>query len=60
VKARGEDVLELHLLRFTPIDQVPADLRKYHFNDIYIIARDAELHRRAQAAAATGAPTPGA
>jgi hypothetical protein len=52
IKAHGEDVLELHLLRFTPIDQVPEELRKYHFNDVYIMARDAELYRREQAARA--------
>jgi hypothetical protein len=51
VKAKGEDVLELHLLRQTPIDLVPQELRKYHFNDIYIQARDAELLRQQQAAA---------
>ena len=54
VKAKGEDVLELHLLRSTPMDLVPQELRKYHFNDIYILARDAELYRREQAARASG------
>ncbi|HEX2211219.1 MAG TPA: toll/interleukin-1 receptor domain-containing protein [Longimicrobium sp.] len=49
VELHGEDVLELHLLRYTPINQVPVDLRRYHFNDIYIIARDAELYRRVEA-----------
>jgi hypothetical protein len=57
VQAKGEAVLELHLLRHTPIDQVPEELRKYHFNDMYIMARDAELYRREQAAkAAANAP----
>lgn len=55
VAAHGEDVLELHLLRYTPIDQVPEDLRKYHFNDLYILARDAELYRREQAEKAAAA-----
>jgi hypothetical protein len=45
VQAKGESVLELHLLRYTPIDQVPPDLRKYHFDDPYIRHRDAELYR---------------
>jgi hypothetical protein len=59
VKAKGEDVLELHLLRSTPMDLVPEELRKYHFNDIYILARDAELYRREQGARAA-ADAPGA
>lgn len=54
VKAKGEDVLELHLLRATPMDLVPEELRKYHFNDVYLLARDAELYRREQAAKAAG------
>ena len=54
VQAKGEDVLELHLLRYTPIDLVPEELRKYHFNDIYLMVRDAELYRREQAAKASG------
>jgi hypothetical protein len=60
VQVKGEDVLELHLLRHTPIDQVPEELRKYHFNDVYIMARDAELYRREQAAKAAAANTPAA
>lgn len=52
VKAKGEDVLELHLLSLTPMELVPEDLRKYHFNDIYLQVRDAERHRRAQREAA--------
>ena len=60
VQTKGEDVLELHLLRHTPIDQVPEELRKYHFNDKYIMARDAELYRREQAARAAAANAPGA
>lgn len=55
VKAKGEHVLELHLLRHTPIDQVPQELRKYHFDDPYIRHRDAELYRREQAAKADAA-----
>ncbi|HEX5871601.1 MAG TPA: toll/interleukin-1 receptor domain-containing protein, partial [Longimicrobium sp.] len=60
VEKKGEDVLELHLLRHTPIDQVPEELRKYHFNDVYLLARDAELYRREQAAKAAAASTPDA
>lgn len=62
VQAKGEGVVELHLLRFTPIETVPQELRKYHFNDVYILARDAELYRReqeAKAKAAAGGPKPG-
>ncbi|WP_420129831.1 TIR domain-containing protein [Longimicrobium sp.] len=55
IQTKGEDVLELHLLRHTPIDQVPEELRKYHFNDAYIMARDAELYRLEQAAKAAAA-----
>jgi hypothetical protein len=54
VEAKGPDVLELHLLRYTPIDQVPPELRKYHFNDPYLLARDGELYRQEQAAKAAG------
>jgi hypothetical protein len=46
VDMKGEEVLELHLLRHTPIEDVPEPLRKFHFNDIYLLARDAELYRR--------------
>lgn len=51
VKAHGEDVLELHLLRHTAIEDVPEDLRQYHFDDKYLRARDAELYRQQQAEA---------
>lgn len=55
---KGEDALELHLLRHTPIDSIPERLRKYHFNDVYLLARDAELHRRESAAPAPAAGAP--
>jgi hypothetical protein len=45
VAAHGEDVLELHLLRHVDMKAIPENLRKYHFNDVYLLARDAELHR---------------
>ncbi|HEU4455200.1 MAG TPA: toll/interleukin-1 receptor domain-containing protein [Longimicrobium sp.] len=48
VAMKGEEILELHLLRHTPIDDVPEPLRKFHFNDIYLLARDAELYRRSR------------
>jgi hypothetical protein len=54
VKAHGEEALELHVLRMTAIDLIPEPLRKYHFNDVYLLARDAELYRREQAAKAAG------
>lgn len=64
VELHGERVLELHLLRFTPIEKVPEDLRKYHFNDIHLQAIDAQRYRDEQAAkaaaAAANAPKPGA
>ena len=58
--AKGEDALELHLLRTTPIELIPERLRHFHFNDIYLQARDAELYRREQAARAAAANTPDA
>jgi hypothetical protein len=58
--AKGEDALELHLLRSTPIELIPEPLRKYHFNDVYLLAYDAELYRREQAARAAAANAPGA
>jgi hypothetical protein len=45
--ARGEDALELHLLRATPIDTIPDRLRRFHFDDVYLRAIDAERYRRA-------------
>lgn len=50
VELHGEEVLELHLLRFTPIEKVPEDLRKYHFNDVHLLAIDAQRYRDEQAA----------
>jgi hypothetical protein len=58
--AKGEDALELHLLRTTPIELIPERLRHFHFNDIYLQARDAELYRREQAAKAAAANAPDA
>lgn len=52
--AKGDDALELHVLRAAAIDSIPEPLRRYHFNDVHLLARDAELYRREHA----GAPPP--
>ncbi|HEU0077567.1 MAG TPA: toll/interleukin-1 receptor domain-containing protein, partial [Longimicrobiaceae bacterium] len=48
--AKGEEVLELHLLHHVPAEDVPERLRKFHFDDVYLQARDAEFFRRVPAA----------
>lgn len=59
IQAKGANVLELHLLDHTPIEMVPQELRDYHFNDEYILARDGERYRREQAANADAANAAG-
>lgn len=54
IAAHGEDVLELHLLRHVPADSIPERLRKFHFDDPYLLARDADLHRERAASPPDG------
>lgn len=58
LNAKGEDALELHLIRTTPIEMIPERLRHFHFNDIYLQAIDAELYRLERAAREAAAKTP--
>ena len=50
IETHGLDAVELHLLRHVPAEKIPEPLRHRNFDDIYLLAIDAELHRR-------GAPT---
>ncbi|HEX2078178.1 MAG TPA: toll/interleukin-1 receptor domain-containing protein [Longimicrobium sp.] len=47
--AKGDDALELHLLHHVSPEGIPEPLRRLHFNDVYLLARDAELYRREHA-----------
>lgn len=46
---KGDDGLELHLLRHVSTEGIPERLLGFHFNDVYLQARDAELYRREHA-----------
>jgi hypothetical protein len=51
IETHGLDAVELHLLRHVPAEKIPEPLRHRNFDDVYLLAIDAELYRR-------GAPTP--